>query len=572
MAKGRQAMTTDPIMAWDHYADGGNRIAKEAQQLIDVGTHARTQLLQNLAHADYRLHPHQVSTDWAHNLVQSYSQQLEHLAKEAVQSSVESAVATLKKDVDELGDRLQTITHQEEERRTTALQQIHQAETDIAHHRQSLYQTLQSFALFELGQPDQVLREPNTDPSVLIAKAQQHWQDLKDSLDRGNVEESQTHLDQVESKTLLAHQWVNDTQSAMAAYPHTLQLQKDRILKLHSDRQTRYIPILQTLRQQYELTVLDLVAPEVNSGQTIADNAEHAQTLITKATENLKDAVSQMNMAHILTAQATLATTDRLLTSANTQLASLEQASQILAQHQETVGIEYEALRDRCLQTQGDLRASYVRSSTQHQWDDVQYQLDRVANRVRRVPLNPYAATEDLQTAERIRRELEDAIATDKRTFEKAKSTIRRAESAIQSAENDIHSANHRHFRYATVNTSSAQSRLRDSERELSEARRSLQSQHYETSVNQAQSAISDARRSSREADDAISRARRAHNADQKRRDRATSTSYSSASTSRSTYSSSHSQRLSSSSRTSSSSSHSSSRKSSSSGSRGGSW
>ncbi|MEM9213652.1 MAG: hypothetical protein AAGD25_04830 [Cyanobacteria bacterium P01_F01_bin.150] len=567
LAKGRQSMATDPIMAWDHYGDGGDRIAQEARQMIELGTDARNTLLRTLAHADSCLHPHQVSTDWAYSLVRSYSQRLEQLAKDASQNAVEPSITTLDKDVDELDNRLQTVIRQDDDRRTIALQQIQKAEANVASYRQRLWQTLKSLSLFQSGQPDQVLRESDTDPSVPITTAKQHWQSLKNSLERGNVEESQAHLDQIATKTQLAHQWVRDTQAAIQAYPLTLQSHKDRVLTLHRDRQTHYIPILQTMRQQYESIVLDLIAPEVNAGQTIADNGNHAQNLITKATETLKTAVSQMNTAHILAAQTTLNTADRLLTSAYIQLYSIEQASQILAQRQESVGIEYEALRNRCVQTQRDLQASYVRSSTERQWEEVKYQLDRLRDSVRRVPFNPYAASEDLQAGERLRQRLGDAIATDKRTFEKAKSTIRRAESAIQSAENDIHSASQRHFRYATVNTSSAQSQLRDAERDLREARRSLQSQHYETSTNEAQSAISDAKRASHEANDAVSRARRAHNAEQQRRNRAASTSsYSSFSSS-----SSHASNSSSSSNWSSSSSSGSSR-SSSSGSRGGSW
>ena len=214
------------------------------------------------------------------------------------------------------------------------------------------------------------------------------------------------------------------------------------------------------------------------------------------------------------------------------------------------------------------MAASYVRSTTKHQWDEIQHQLSRLADSVRQVPSNPYAASDALQTVEQGRQRLENAIATDRRTFEKAKATIRRAESTIQSAENDIHSANHRHFRYATVNTSSAQSILRDAERELAGARRSLQSQHYETSHDQAQAAISDAQRSSRESDAAVRKARRAHDSEQRRRNRASvshvSSSSSSHRSSRSTHSvSSH--------RKAPRSSPSRSRKSRS-GSRGGSW
>ena len=568
LVKGRQAMETDPIMAWDHYATGGDRIIQEARQMIDLGTHARQDLLPTLAHTDYRLHPHHVSTDWAHHLTQTYAQTLEQLAKDAVQDSVAEAVTTLQQALDALGDRLQTIVRQDEDRRTTAVQQIHEAEADVANHRQSLCQSLKTLGFFQSGQPEQVLREADTDPSVPITQAKQHWQSLKSSLDQGNVEESQSHLDQIQSSTQQAHQWVDDTQSAVNAYPTTLQAHKDRIVTLHSDRQTRYIPLLHTIQQQYEPIVLERVAPEVNAGQTIADNADHAQNLLTKATETLKTAVSQMDTAHILTAQTSLNTAARLLSSAQAQLSSIEHASQILTQRQEAVGLEYEALRDRCDQTQRNVAASYVRSTTQHQWDEIQHQLNRLADKVHQRPYNPYVASDDLQSAEQGRQRLEDAIATDKRTFEKAKATIRRAESALQSAENDIHSANHRHFRYATVNTSSAQSILRDAERELVDARRSLQSQHYETSHDQAQSAISDAQRASRDADAAVSKARRAHDAEQRRRNRASvahvSSSSSSHRSSHSTHSTSHSHKT-------SSSSHSSPRKSRS-GSRGGSW
>ncbi|NET48213.1 MAG: hypothetical protein F6K09_05715, partial [Merismopedia sp. SIO2A8] len=569
LVKGRSIMADDPITAWDHYADGAKRIVDDTTTVVSIGTNARKTLLPILANGDQALHPYSVDTTWAHTHTESLSQQLNQVALEATQAPIAEPLAQLEQEIKALGDRINTIVRQDAERRTVAPVQIQEAETDVATARERLCREIQSLNLFQKGSASGLLRESNRDPSSYIQTAKTQLNQLKPLLDVGDDSLAQSHLDRIKTETQAAHQLVADTQAKLAVYPRVQPELKERILQLHQQRKETYIPILQHIETIYAPEVLQLVAPEVGAGRTIEDNPDLAANLMAKGTDTLKLAVEHMNEAHILMAASELEDVDRLLTSAKAQLEAIATARQILERRQQTALTDYDALYRRHQQTDGQLNNQYVRSPTRQLGTDLQRQLTQALTDIQRRPLHPYQAATRLEQVETLRKQVDQAIATDRQACNTATATLRQAETNIRSAENNIDSAHSRHFRYATVHTSEAQSTLRRAESMANQAKRSLQSQHYETSIDQAKEAIADAHQASREADEAVSRARRAHNAEERRRERARRAA--AASSSPSSYSSRSSSSSSRSSRQSSNRSSSRSRRSSS-GSRGGSW
>ncbi|NEQ99728.1 MAG: hypothetical protein F6K30_24005, partial [Cyanothece sp. SIO2G6] len=259
IAQGRNMMSTDPINAWNHYGDGAKRIVQEAAVAMDVATEGRSQLLTILEQGDRTLHPFQVRTDWAHGLMQELSQRLDQTVQESAQSSVADNLGHIRQAMQQLGDRIQTIVRQDNERRTVAPKQIRTATNEVGQARQQLCHTLQSLDLFRTGNPEGVLQEPDRNPSTHIATAQAHLDELKRLLDQGDEERSQSHLDTIAAETQTAHQLVAATQAAMAAYPQTLPPLKERILSLYRHCQDTTLPILEELQRAYAPEVLELV-------------------------------------------------------------------------------------------------------------------------------------------------------------------------------------------------------------------------------------------------------------------------------------------------------------------------
>jgi len=195
VTQGRQTMATDPITAWDHYGDRAERLLTALTTAVHLAQRGRTELLVVVDQSDRALRPHGIKTDWAYTAAHSLSQRLgeitEGLAQGIERDLDQDAIADVFSDVDrqlqQMGDRLQTIVCQDEARRTVAAQQIQQAKTTTLQAQQQYCLQLQAMGLFQAGTPDGILHESERNPSVAITTAYHRWTQLKPCLDQGDT-------------------------------------------------------------------------------------------------------------------------------------------------------------------------------------------------------------------------------------------------------------------------------------------------------------------------------------------------------------------------------------------------
>ncbi|MEW6280604.1 MAG: hypothetical protein AB1758_18410, partial [Candidatus Eremiobacterota bacterium] len=299
VARGRAIKDNDPVRAWDEFADPAKRLSGDAEAIVKLGNEARESLLPTLGAADQKLHPHQVKTDWAHKKKEELSARLDTTANTAMRSPVGDQIKALERDIDALEARVNTVVDQDRQRREVCPKQMADAEKDVETARQEIHGKLQQMGTFKKGTPDQVLREPRLDPTARTQEAHKNHDAIKARLDVGDIEQAGQHLENVRNLTQDAHRLVRETRQALDAYPSTLKERKDRRRSIADSIAGTFQPSLDRIKKTYAPEVLRLVAPEVNAGETLADNVSKAQEHLTGADRITAAAEASFDKAHL---------------------------------------------------------------------------------------------------------------------------------------------------------------------------------------------------------------------------------------------------------------------------------
>ncbi|MEW6283400.1 MAG: hypothetical protein AB1758_32625, partial [Candidatus Eremiobacterota bacterium] len=441
VARGMALKDTDPVRAWNEYGEQAKRMYTEGSAIVALGTDARQSLLPTLQKADESLHTNGVKTDWAHQQKEALSKRLDATANTAVRTSVAGELEKIQQDLDALEARVNTVVSQDKQRREVAPKQIGDAEADVDSARQQIHGQLQKLGAFKAGKPDQVLREPQRDPSVQTGEAHRNLQAVKSDLDKGDIEAAGQHLEAVASLSQDAHRLVKETKEALAAYPATLQDRKSRHQAIADSVGKKYPAVLDGIRKTYAPEVLKLVAPDVGAAETLADNVEQARAQLDAAAKSTAAAEANLDKAQVLATRDGLNQADGQLKAAQAQLDSITAAEKLLSEKQAAAEQEVRALEGRLKQTQGKANATYVRGSAQELFKQASQKLQEASAYVVRQPRNPYDAQKFLAVAENVRAQCEQAVEADRQAFEAAKSGISGGESAIASAAGTINGA-----------------------------------------------------------------------------------------------------------------------------------
>ncbi|NEQ96301.1 MAG: hypothetical protein F6K30_06195, partial [Cyanothece sp. SIO2G6] len=312
-----------------------------------------------------------------------------------------------------------------------------------------------------------------------------------------------SHLSTIFAETRKAHRLVEDTKAAMDTYRQKKPRLRQQIDQLQFRCQNTTYPILQELKSTYVSDVLRLVDPEGNVGRTIEDRYTLAIRRINNATEALDTAVGYMDVAQILTAAETLSSVGQWLDHVPNQLTKVETARDILSEKQRSVEEKYSMLGDPVQRMQDQLNNNFIRPDTDHLRNTLASQFKEAGELIQQTPHNPYDAEQCLKEVEKLREQVEKAIATDRQDFNIANDTIQTAEASIRSAYRNIAQVKDQclilqvpiaDFRLADCHFENAQA-------SLGQARRSLVAKQYQDSIDQANKAIVQARLASQEAD-----------------------------------------------------------------------
>ncbi|MBI3924847.1 MAG: hypothetical protein HY319_04840 [Armatimonadetes bacterium] len=519
LAQAHEIKTHDPVRAWDDYGVRCDRMANEAGEIVTIGKQTRGSLLPTLESADRALHPHEVKTDWAHERKGQLSERLDDAAHTAMRVTVKDEMGSIRQDVAKLETRIETVVDQDQERREVSPGLIRDAEQDVTGARQEIHDALKAAGVFQKGEPDMVLRELDRDPTARTVEAHANLEAIKPRLDAGDMEQAAVHLENIRHLTADAHRLVRETREALASYPSTLAERQTRTEAIDDSIPQTYQPSLDRIGQTYVPEVQKLVAPEVQSGDTIADDIYNANAHLGTARALTGDAQRNFGLAYLLTSRDELEQTDRVLKSAQSELDRITRAEELLAQKQQNVESELSSLDGRVGGTRGRASEHYVRDHAQELLQQTETRLGSARSAVGATPRNPYDSADKLSAAENLRGQTESAIDADKQAYESAVSAIRSAQSAISSASARIAWASTQSWSYSSSEGSAyesvsagdlfaATSSLSSAESYVSDARRLLDSKEFESAAARAQSASSEASQASSQADWAVASAR----------------------------------------------------------------
>ncbi|MBI3930343.1 MAG: hypothetical protein HY319_32705 [Armatimonadetes bacterium] len=518
LARGRDIKEHDPVRAWKEFGDEARRRTLDAEAIVGLGKESREGLLATLGRADGALHPHGVKTDWAHQTKTALSERLDDAADSAMRAPVQELLSPIRQEAAGLEARVNLVVDQDEERREVAPGRIQSAEEDVTTARKDIAEALHAHGVFNEGGPDQVLREADRDPTDRTQEARQNLDAVKPRLDVGDTDTAGTHLQNILDLSQDAHRLVKETRDALAAYPATLQERQTRTLSIDDSIASTYQPSLQRIGETYEKAVLQLVAPEVGSGETIADNILSARELLGQTRGVTSDAIQHFDQARLLTSRDELGTADRLLVSAQGELNGVTRAEQLLGEKQKGVESELASLDGRVGGTRNRASAHYVRSDAKGLLRNTEGSLGEAREAVKKKPYNPYTASQALDAAEGLRTRTEGAISSDEQAYNTATSAISSAASDISSAESKISWASSQSWSYSSSfgsahesvsrsDLSSAYSALSSAESALSAARGLLEGKDFEAAADRARDASRSADSAESHASSAVDRA-----------------------------------------------------------------
>ena len=519
IARGRAIMGADPVKSWDEFGDLAQRITEDGAAIVAAAQWARANLVPTVNQAHQTLAPHGVKTEWASQRQQQLSEALDEITRLAIRIAIAERLQQTQAAIAELDARIQCVMQQDQERRQVCPNLIATAQQDVATARQEIHDALKQAGVFRQGTVQQVLREPEQDPSDKIKLAQTNLDQIKPCLSEGDAETAATHLTQVKILTQAAHDLVTSTRAALQIYPATLQERQQRTNTIETSIAPIYQPILRRIQTTYVEDVWQCVAPEVKSGQTIADNIDLANNLLVKAQTLTQAAQTNYQQAYLLTAKTNLEEIDRILQGAQYQLDALVLAEERLTQHQQQAEADLETLTQALRRLQTSAQAAYVRPTALTLVDKTVQTGSEAQAQVHQKPYHPYLSHEYLSQAETLRLEAMAAIAADQQAYELALTELNAADQAISTASSDIQRARSTHFQYATVRTGAAAQHLSTAQHQQQQAKILKRDRDYEAASRLAKQAIATAHQASHAVDEAIRRARRESEAEARRRE-----------------------------------------------------
>lgn len=288
----------DPVGAQAEAAPLAARRASEAAALTTTTAKARRERLPLLQQHARTLEAARVDPGWIDAAVGRLSAQGDELGREAVERPVLDSVRQLDAAWDELVARAAQAVTLDARRRGESLSALEAAEAAVVAARAEIGAALGLAA-------DRTLREADTDPSVVLARARTQWQDALAGLDRGDVAAAES--------ALAAAGWLcGEAQGIIAASRKTLADRATVVaaLRAEADALATQLPahrqILAEVTAGYAASVLALGAgdplhPQANG--TVSDNVAEAEGALAEARTRVAEAETAFAGARLLEAR-----------------------------------------------------------------------------------------------------------------------------------------------------------------------------------------------------------------------------------------------------------------------------
>ncbi len=527
--KGHQVKTTDPFRARQEFGEVSERMIGDGHSILEVGTFGRNHTMPVLAKADEALHPHEIVTTWAHLRKEELSIALDREGERTIEAETDKAVAQIKSDLQALEARVETVVQLDDKRWNLAKPQINDADQAIKTAREGLAGALKAAGVFKEGKPEQVLREPDRDPSAPLYEAQQNYEAIKPLLDKGNVEQPPTHLKAVGTLTRQATDLVKDSRAAFEAYPGDSGERRNRHLNITNSIPNTYQPSLDRIQKTYTEAAQKSVVREVSSPlsskvATVSEFLDSTFRLLDKSASITDHAAYNYDRAYLLTAKDELAQVNNLLIEGQTNLDAITTGETTLQRRQAEAEKGLTDLTKRIAGTDQNSKAVYVRNEAKSLLKKVQAKLEESKPIVFQKPASPYEALNFLASVESLRTQVENTIDFDHKAYDAANSAIAQAKSLIQTADAEVDKAARTNWSqnisgYGNVSNAVNSNDLNPARRTVDEARGQTQSaegelapQEYEKSKSKAEEAQASAQKARQQAAQVVSAAQAVFN------------------------------------------------------------
>ena len=481
IAKGHEVKGTDPFRARQEFGEVSERMIGDGNQILEVGQFGRSHTLPVLAKADEALHPHGIVTDWAHLRKEELSIALDRQGEKTLEAEVDAAVTQVKSDLDALETRVQTVVQLDDKRWNLAQPQISDADQAIKTAREGLCGALKAAGVFKEGKPEEVLREPDRDPSAPLYEAQKNYDAIKPLLDKGNVDQPPVHLKSVATLTRQAGDLVKDSRAAFEAYPGDSGERRSRHQHITASIPEKYQPSLERIQQTYTPAAQKSVVGEVSSSlsskvATVSEFLDTSFRLLDQGNTISDRAQFNYERAYLLTARDELAQVNNIYVNGQTNLDAITSAEATLAKRQAEAEQGLKDLTARINGTDKNSQAVYVRAKAKDLLKQVQAKLEESKPVVFQKPASPYEALNFLASVESLRTQVENTIAFDHKAYDDANSAIAQAKSLISTADAEVDKAARTNWSqnisgYGTVSNAVNSSDLNPARRTVDEAR-----------------------------------------------------------------------------------------------------
>ncbi len=519
LEQARASMTKDPVGVWNNYGKTIERLNKEAQIVLDICQQAQTQLLPQSEQTLSILGNNGITTDWVRSIRRELSDRLDHLSSNAIHASSEQGLEQIRKEIENFQQQMQTSIQQDEQRRVILPNQIKEVEDTIEQTRQQIASIYQTRGVHFSSH--QVLQENDRNPSDRVTSSLQELQQIKSSLDRGDVKQASEQIKEIERLLEEAKIISADSLSFLNNYTNELNKVKNYPKSITDKISLNFQPVADRLIRTYHPDALSQVALELDCPPTVANIIERVNNQLANVIDLIKQAEEDYTKGHLLASRDRLKEGTSLSQESERLLQALPRAEQLLKEKERLAREEIAKVQREVDYTLRRKTEFYARERARQMCSRIEIQMRDVNNVITLTPQNPYRVEELLFQLKQQIQEAKRELDKDEEAQIQAERDVERLERELSSTMQICDQARSTRFTYATVRFNY---RNLDSETfEVREIRNQYEAKDFETASQRASYLMSSLDRIADEARRAIEDARRKDEAERSARESASS-------------------------------------------------
>lgn len=451
-----------------------------------------------------------ITTNWVAEAVHTESENLSELIQRAPFEPIEEGIGKVRDVLETLIADFADAIRLNERRLTSWPTMLDDASARVAQGQATVFERLSSLGLFVSGEPDDLLREPGASPKELLDAIRHEFDEVFTDLNEGDLKRARAAEAQVAACFTGVDQLVTQSEQRSREYnAKSLRLadaiETSRAIRGQLVGAVRAAAVLYSLRSQ-ERACQEVLGDSESLG-AMADKA----TGKTGAAHQIGDsAAREMQRGFVLTAGAAVDEAQQRADSALGILTGLPRAIALLEAKVVEARAEFGSGNEQCHSLSKKARQSGVRTATKRALEEVSTSITTIE---RSIASAPYEALDSLTGYRKRLKEIDRAIDNDIRLADEVAATLSRAHELERTAQSALSTAERTTFSYATVNLGRANTAWGAYSSASSSATEALGREDYEAAIAKAQSAYREVSSVEQLASEAVTAAKRDHDA-----------------------------------------------------------